>query len=546
MTKYTIGIDFGTDSCRALVVNTSNGEEISTAVANYPRWRKGWYCNPSKNQYRQHPLDYTEAMVSAVQKALQPLSKESRENIVGICCDTTGSTPVIIDAKGMPLALTSQFAENPNAMFILWKDHTAVAEADQINVLAKEWPVNYAMYEGGTYSSEWAWAKVLHILKTDPEVASAAYSWAEHCDWMAGLLTGNCTPETMPRSRCAAGHKAMWNAEWGLPSVDFLSKLHPKLAELRNHLYTDTITADTKVGTITKEWAEKLGVPETTVVASGAIDAHLGAVGSGISEGILARIIGTSTCDIMVVSPATINSKCIDGICGQVDGSVIPGYIGLEAGQSAFGDIYAWFRDIVAWPLKNMIPDSAEKEQVIDNMINKLMEEAAKTEPSENSIIALDWMNGRRTPHANQNLKGMITGLTLGSNAPMIMRALVEATAFGSKRIADHFEKEGIRINSIIATGGISKKAPFVMQTMADVMDMPIKVIRSGQTCALGAAMCAAVAAGIYSTVSEAQKAMAPDIEATYAPDPTKRSIYKSLYEKYLKLGEFEQDLQST
>ena len=541
--KYVIGLDFGTDSCRALVVDTYTGREMATGVSFYPRWKAGLYCDAHNNRYRQHPLDYIESMTEAVHIALSDLKEEEIASICGLCFDTTGSTPALTDRAGMPLALCPEFAEEPDAMFILWKDHTAVREAEQINALINKRNLDYLLYEGGTYSSEWVWSKVLHILRTNSKVRDAAYSWVEHCDWMTGLVTGNTVPEKMYRSRCAAGHKAMWHERWSLPSSEFLSAFHPKLGTMLPHLYTKTYTSDTKAGILTAEWADKLGLPEGIAVAVGAIDAHMGAVGASITPGVLVRIIGTSTCDILVADRKEIEGRCIEGICGQVDGSVIPGLVGFEAGQSAFGDIYAWFKELLAWGLKN-IPEGGMKQKIIDEMLIELTREAEIIEPTEKSIVALDWMNGRRTPDADPNVAGAIAGLTLGSNAPEIFRALVEATAFGSRRIVEHLKEQGLRIDSVNAIGGISKKAPFVMQTLADVLNMPIRVVRSEQTCALGAAMFAAIAAGVYTDVAEAIRYMGTDIETEYKPDKKRLSVYESLYEKYLKLANLSENIK--
>lgn len=535
--KYVIGLDFGTDSCRALIVDVRNGDEVATGISFYPRWKAGLYCDAQSNRYRQHPLDYIESMTEAVHTALSHLTEEEIASICGLCFDTTGSTPALTDCNGMPLALNPEFAEEPDAMFILWKDHTAVREAEQINALMKERNLDYLLYEGGTYSSEWVWSKVLHVINTNSRVKEAVYSWTEHCDWMTGLVTGNTIPEKMLRSRCAAGHKAMWHERWLLSSSEVLLELNPSLNRILPHLFTQTYTSDTRAGTLTAEWAGKLGLPQGIAVAVGALDAHMGAVGASVAPRVLTRIMGTSTCDIIVAEKHEIGDRCIEGICGQVDGSVLPGFIGLEAGQSAFGDIYAWFRKFMSWPLKN-IPEGEAKQKVMDTMLIELTREAQALKLSENDIVALDWMNGRRTPYADQNVKGMIAGLTLGSTAPEVFKALVEATAFGSRRIVEHMKAQGLHIDSVNGIGGISKKAPFVMQTLADVLNMPIRIVRSQQTCALGAAMFAAVAAGVYRDIMEAMKYMGSDVEVEYKPDTRRVRVYETLYQKYLKIAE--------
>ncbi len=549
MKKYVIGVDYGTDSCRAVIVDAENGKEIAHSVQYYPRWSVGKFCNPVENQYRQHPLDYIETLEAAIKEALAKAPEGTKESVMGIGFDTTSSTPVLTDQFGTPLALLPEFAENPNAMFVLWKDHTAINEATEINALSKKWAVDYTAYEGGIYSSEWVWSKILHILRVDPSLRGKAYSWTEHCDWMPALITGNTKPETMVRSRCAAGHKAMWHESWnGLPSEDFLKELDPLLTGFRAHLYEKTQPNDAKVGTLTEDWAKRLGLSTQVVVSIGAIDCHVGAVGAEIKEGRFVRVIGTSTCDIMVVPYDKMKDKLIPGICGQVDGSVLPGTIGLEAGQSAFGDIYAWYKNIIGWSVTNILSNSTlldentkQKliEETISGIIPELTKEAEKITIEESTVIATDWMNGRRTPDANQLLKGTISGLTLGSTAPAIFRALVEATAFGSRAIIERLLENGIEINEIVGIGGISQKSPFVMQVMSDVLNMPIKIAKSDQVCALGAAMFAATAAGIYHTITDAQQAMGKGFSLEYHPDPERHGKYNKLYKKYLETGAF-------
>jgi len=518
--KYVIGLDYGTDSCRAVIVETETGKEVASSVKYYPRWKEGKYCDPSKNQYRQHPLDYIETMEGSIKEALSLSPKGTAEKVAGISFDTTGSTPVLINSEGIPLSMLPEYAENPNAMFVLWKDHTAIEEAAKINEIAKKWDPDYTSYEGGIYSSEWVWAKIAHVLKEDKTIRSDAYSWVEHCDWMPAILSGKILPKEIYRSRCSAGHKAMWLKEWGgLPSEEFLVAIEPLLKGFRDHLFEETYTSDVKIGNLTAEWAKRLGLTTDVAIGVGAFDCHFGAVGAEIQPKCFVRVIGTSTCDIMVAPYEELKGKLIPGICGQVDGSVIPGMIGLEAGQSGFGDVYAWFSKFVG------------------KSIPELTEEAEKLPISE-TIIATDWLNGRRTPDANQLLKGSITGLSLGTTPAMIFRALVEATAYGSKAIVDRFLENGIEIKSVIGIGGISQKSPFVMQVLADVLGMPIKVAKTEQACAFGAAMFAAVAAGIYPKVEDAQKAMGQGFMSEYKPNEANHKIYWKMYKKYLELGE--------
>lgn len=535
---YVIGVDYGTDSCRALVVDASDGSQVASAVSYYPRWKKGFYCDPGADMYRQHPLDYIESLKCAIGECLGRLPAETAAGIKGISFDTTGSTPALTDSEGTPLALKKGFEENPDAMFILWKDHTAIPEADRINECAANSVTDYTSFSGGTYSAEWVWAKILHVLKGNRAVRKVAYSWIEHCDWMGALLTGTAHPERVRRSRCAAGHKAMWNAGWGgYPSEDFLGgSVDPVLKGWRDRLCCDTLVNGTPIGTITDEWAAELGLPKGVIVGVGALDAHVGAIGAGISPNVLTRIMGTSTCDILVCEPYEIGGRLIRGICGQVDGSVLPEKTGLEAGQSAFGDIYAWFRDVLSWSLAEFAPD---RNGVFEEIIPRLTEQARKIASGESSVIALDWMNGRRTPDVDLALKGVIGGLTLGTTPPMIFRALVEATAYGSRAIVERFISEGVRIDSILAIGGIAQKSPFVMQVLSDVLGKPINVVESNQACALGAAICASVAAGIYETIPEAQKAMSPSVGTLYVPDMDRHEMYNGLYAEYLRLGRY-------
>jgi len=548
--KYVIGIDYGTDSVRSVIVDTGNGEIAGMSVFEYPRWKKGLFCDPSANKFRQHPLDYIEGLEQSVKGALRELNPEIVKNIVGITVDTTGSTPVAVDKNGVPLSLKPGFENDPDAMFVLWKDHTAVKEADQINQLARNWGgVDFTRFEGGIYSSEWFWAKILHVIRNNVKVRNSAFSWVEHCDWIPALLCGNTDPLRIKRSRCAAGHKAMWHDDFhGLPDEKFLIKLDPLLAGLRDRLFRDTYTCDVKVGELSEEWAGRLGLPKDVKVGVGAFDAHLGAVGGEIKPYHLVKVMGTSTCDMLVAPLEEAGNKLVAGICGQVDGSIVPGMIGLEAGQSAFGDIYAWFGNLLMWPVMEIISkmtwlDEKSKDRIkqetADKMIAELSKKAESIPEEETALVALDWLNGRRTPDADQALKGAIAGLSLGSDAPRILKALVEATAFGSRMINERFISEGVRIDEVIAIGGVAKKNPFVMQIVADVLNKRIKVASSDQTCALGSAMAASVVAGIHKNIPAAQKAMGGGFEKEYQPDPVRAKKYETLFLKYKRLGSF-------
>ncbi|WP_149242776.1 ribulokinase [Dyadobacter sp. 32] len=537
--EYVIGIDFGTDSVRALIVNARTGEQAGTAVHEYTRWKAGKFCDASVSQFRQHPLDYIEGLESAVLSALDQAPEEVRKGVRGISVDTTGSTPVAVDRNGTALSLLPEFAENPNAMFILWKDHTANQEADEINKLARTWPVDYTKYVGGVYSSEWFWAKILRTLRVDVAVRQHAFSWMEHCDWISAELTGNTDPLTIKRSRCAAGHKALWHPEFdGLPPETFFAALDPLLAGLRGKLFYATETSDAPMGVISKGWAARLGIPDDVIIGVGAFDAHMGAVGALIEPYSLCKVIGTSTCDMLVAPNEEVSHLLIKGICGQVDGSIVPGMLGMEAGQSAFGDIYAWFARLITNPVRELLGEPVAKELAV-KLIPHLAERAGAIPVTEEDIIAIDWMNGRRTPDANHTLKGALMGLDLASDEAKIFKSLVEATAFGSKNIIERFRSEGVPIHDVIAIGGVAKKSPFVMQTLSDVLNMPIRVAASEQACALGAAMFASVAAGINLTLAEAQLAMSSGFDAVYHPREDIAKIYQVLYQKYLKTGAF-------
>jgi L-ribulokinase len=547
--NYVIGVDFGTDSVRSILVNAANGEEISSSVFYYPRWKKGLYCNPSHNQFRQHPLDYVEGIEYTIKDCLQKAGADIAANVKGISVDTTGSTPIAVDAKGTPLALLPEFAENPNAMFVLWKDHTSVKEAAELNQHAQKFDINYLQFVGGIYSSEWFWAKLLHIVREDVVVRKSCYSWVEHCDWIPFLLTGGNDIHQMKRGVCSAGHKSLWAAEFGgLPPDEFFSSWDPLLKGFTQKLFTDTYAADKAVGTLSAEWSQKLGLSPDVIVGIGAFDCHMGAVGGQIEPYHLSKVMGTSTCDMLVAPIEDVKGILVKGICGQVPGSIIPGMMGMEAGQSAFGDAYAWFRNLLEWPLKNVLSNTTiideptlEKLQaeIHDKLIAELSKHAAALPLEESDELAADWLNGRRTPDANQLLKGAFTGLNLGSDAPRVFKALAEATCFGARKIVDRFREEGIPVKGLIGLGGVAKKSPFIMQMMADVMNMPIRIHKSEQTCALGAAMFAATAAGIYPKVEDAMAAMGQGFDASYHPAPSRVPIYEKRYQNYTRLGAF-------
>jgi L-ribulokinase len=524
--------------------DAADGSETGSCVMEYPRWAKGLYCDPQANRFRQHPLDYIECLEYTIRETLAQAEKKfpgAAAKTRGLAVDTTGSTPCAVDAGLRPLALLPGFEENPDAMFVLWKDHSSIAEAEEINRIVKGWEPDYTKYSGGTYSSEWFWSKALHVFRSSPDAAEKAASVVEHCDWMPALLCGIRNLKALKRSRCAMGHKAMWRRDWIYPSPEFLLKLDKNLVKLRESLGSETYTAVERAGTLCGEWAARLGLKEGIPVSAGALDAHIGAVGGGAKSNWNVKVMGTSTCD-MIVRSGTADEKPVRGICGQVDGSIIPGHLTYEAGQSAFGDIYVWYKNLLLWPLEKILPsidDGAAKvtESLSKKILGVLDREAAKAENS--ALLALDWHNGRRTPDVNPFLSGALTGITLGSDAPRIYRALVEATAFGSRAIAERLAEEGVRVEGVIAVGGIARKSPFVMQIMADVLNTRIEVPAIDQTGALGAAMCASVCAGLYPDIPSAQKAMGAPLDTSYEPDGERVKRYDELYRRYKELGKF-------
>nr|WP_162598404.1 ribulokinase [Vibrio rumoiensis] len=542
--KFTIGLDFGSDSVRALLVNIKTGQEVACGVQYYPRWMEGQYCQPAVSQFRHHPQDYIDAMTAAVKEALAQVSDEVRNSVVGIGVDTTGSTTAPVDKDGNVLALLPEFEHNPHAMFILWKDHTSIQKAELINKLAHggDFP-DYTRYVGGIYSSEWFWAKAAWVSEQDADVAKHAHTWVELCDWIPALISGNQAPNKLRRGICAAGHKALWHDDWnGLPAQDFLSAISPTLDGIRERMFTEVYTSDQQAGLLSAEWAERFGLPVGIAVAIGEFDCHMGAVGAGAGEHDLVKVIGTSTCDILMVKPEDVAGKTIEGICGQVKGSALPNLVALEAGQSAFGDIYAWYKRLLMWPIQQWVKTHPEDQHLldgIDDILIPMLADAASDQPqAEHSPLSMDWHNGRRTPMANQRLKGVISGLNLGSTSPDVFYSLVESTAHGAKAIMDCMVTQGVDVKRVLAIGGIAQKSSLVMQTCADVMGRDIAVVESDQCCALGAAIFAAVAADAHSSVSEAQAAMASPIRHVYTPEKGAVAFYQNRHQSYRDLGQ--------
>ena len=530
-----LGLDFGSDSVRAVVVRVADGEELSSAVANYPRWAEGKFCDAARQQFRQHPSDYLEAMGSAVREAIAGL--EVHPDIIGIGVDTTGSSPMPVTADGTALALKDGFSSDPDAMCILWKDHTSVAEAQEINDLCHsgQFP-DYTKYVGGIYSSEWYWAKILNVGRRNPTVFRAAANWVELCDWIPAVLAGVTDASKIVRSRCAAGHKALWHPEFGgLPSREWLQALDPLLGNLTTPLFGETKTSDQVAGNLSSDWAGRFGLKAGIPIAVGAFDCHMGAVGAGIEPYSLVRAMGTSTCDILVAPPEEVSDTLVSGICGQVPGSVLPDLVGFEAGQSSFGDVFAWFERLLQW--------GRNGRGKAGSLLPELEKEAAELPPGGYGERALDWLNGRRTPDADQTVKSIIAGLHLGSTAPSIYRALIESTAYGSRAIVERFEEQGVKVNSIVAIGGIARKSDFISQVCADVMNRKVDVALSDQACARGAAIFAATAAGAYEDIYKAKDAMLSPIEKSFEPNPEMHKLYNAIYEDYKRVGAFAGDL---
>lgn len=528
--QYSIGVDFGTNSVRALVVDVADGSELASHVYAYPSGEQGILLAPADpNLARQNPADYIEGFVQSIRgavKAAKKLPGFAPDRVVGIGIDATGSTPLPIDREGRPLAMHPQFASDLAAHAWLWKDHTSHAEAAEITDRARRSGTGYLAKCGGTYSSEWFWSKILHCKRTSPKAFRAAFAWVEQSDFVPAFVTGNNRPESMPRCICAAGHKAMYHEAWGgLPSEEFLASIDPDLAAIRQRFSAPALPADRKAGGLVAELAKKVGLPAGTPVAVGTIDAHAGAVGAGIKPGTLVKIIGTSTCDMMVV-PMDQELADVPGLCGIVPGSIVPGMYGLEAGQSAVGDIFNWF-------VGRLTP--AQYTSQGDPHAN-LTRAAEQLRPGESGLLALDWNNGNRTVLVDPLLSGLLVGQTLHTTAPEIYRALIEATAFGALTIIRRLEEYGIAVKDVVNCGGIAEKNPFVMQIYADVCNRPMKISRSAQTCALGSAIFGAVVGGAYKSTEQAQRRMTGVRDTVYRPRKAAAEVYARLYELYRRL----------
>lgn len=541
--EYVVGVDFGSDSVRAVIVRASDGQVAAEAAAAYPRWAQGLYCDPGIRQFRQHPQDYLEALCACVTEACAAAGETVSSRIAALSIDTTGSTPCPVDRAGTPLALLPGFEENPDAMFHLWKDHTAGTETAEITACFSAGTPDYTVYQG-PYSSEWYWAKILHTIRQDPAVRAVAYTWVEHCDWMANLLAGRTRPELAYRCACAAGHKAYWHSAWGgLPAKERLAQLDPYLAQVHDTFIQPPEPCTAVVGTITQEWAQRLHLPAQTLICGGSFDAHAGAVGAGVCAGTMVVNIGTSAVNMMVERADALRGTGFAELAGQAENSILPGYVGIETSQSAFGDTYAWLKRLLLWPLESLLAGSSlpqEQQNALTQQAGQqllpLLEQAAKALPPQPELVALDWFNGRRYPYNNDQASSAVCGLDLSVSAPALYRALVEATAYGQRRIVTGLTEHGIRIDRIVAVGGIAQKSPFVMQTLSDVLQRPITVSPVSQTCALGAAIYASVGAGLYANVEQAQAAICRPCRTIYQPDPAAAAYHAQKYQRYCEL----------
>lgn len=527
--RYSIGLDYGTESARALLVNVATGEEAAEAVFPFERGQNGVILTDDPNLARQHPAEYEKAaerlLAGIVRVARRRIRGFQVEQVIGIGVDATGSTPIPLAANGTPLANQPEFAREPAALAWLWKDHTSIAEAEEITDAARRYRPKYLKNCGGTYSSEWYWSKILHCRRAAPRVFDAAYSWVECADWIPALLTGQSAPEAMRIGICAAGHKGLFDARWGgYPEESFLEKIDRNLASLRRRLPATAHTIADACGGLSGAWARRTGLPAGTPVAIGAIDAHLGAIGAGITPGALVKIIGTSTCD-MLVADCRAHQPEIPGLCGIVKGSIVPGLHGFEAGQSAVGDIFNWF-------VREIQPGGPKAGSHAE-----LTRAAAKLKPGASGLLGLDWHNGNRCVLVDPRLTGLLVGQTLRTTPAEIYRALIESTAFGALMIIRRLESCGLGVRRVINCGGIAEKSPLLMQIYADVLGRPMHVAGSPQTCALGAAIAGAVAAGLrrggYRDVRQAQRFMTRKPSKTYQPDRAAGRIYEKLFSLY-------------
>ena len=540
--SYVIGLDFGSDSVRAVLVDAATGEQAAESVCNYARWGEGLYCDPERMQFRQHPKDYLEALETVLVRLLDQ-RRDIAPQVCAISLDFTASTPCLADSRLKPLSLQERYAENPDAMFVLWKDHTGEKEAAEINRACAESATNYSKFTGNHYSSECFWSKVLHLLRSDEGLRRDAYTVVEACDWIPAVLTGNDDPSKARMGHCCAAQKMFWSREWGgFPPREFFERIDPVLLPILDTLRPDGYTCDKPYGHLSAEWASRLGLGADIVVGTGNVDSHQGAIGAGVACGRGVMNLGTSAGVMAVMPPQELGGRVIDGVFGQVESGILPGLVGFEVGLSAFGDVFAWFRRILSYPTERILardesltPQQRERliKEIGDDILRTLAEDAAALPLREDAPFATDWLNGRRSPAPNQRLWGSLMGLRLSSSAPELYYALVESTAFAFRAIFEHLEGNGLRLQSLIGIGGISQKSPFVMQMLADATGKRIEISSCKQAAALGSAICASVVGGIYPDIESAQRVMCRPTIRTYEPDGSKAGHFGRRYALY-------------
>jgi len=534
MSKYAIGVDFGTLSARALVAEIGTGRELAAATMDYPHAVMNEFLpdgTPLRPDWAlQHPQDYIDCLSHVIPEALR-ISGVSPEDVVGVGVDFTASTVLPIDKDGVPLCFKPEFASNPYAYTMLWKHHAAQDKARRIEEIAKARGESFLARYGGKVSSEWMLPKLWQVLDEAPEVYEAADRFIEAGDWIGLLLTG-----VEARAACMAGYKAFWHKQEGYLSKDFLRALDPRLENLAADKLSDNLLpAGAKVGGLDEHGAKLTGLLPGTAVAAASIDAHVSFPPTGLAQpGKMLMILGTSACHLMLGE----TEQVVPGMCGVVEDGMVPGLFGYEAGQSCCGDHFKWLVD-------NCIPRAYADEADARNMhIQSLLtEKAAKLRPGQSGLIALDWWNGNRSVLVDVDLTGMLIGMTLTTRPEEIYRALIEATAYGARKIIDTFEENGVHIDGLYACGGIAKKNTLMMQIYADVFQREIRVARSTQAPALGSAMFGAVAAGKaaggYDTVHEAAAEMGGVDEKYYIPNPENAAVYDALYAEYCTLHDY-------
>ena len=534
MAKYCIGVDFGTLSARAVVIEVGTGRELASATLNYKHAVMDEYL-PTGERLKpdwalEHPQDYLDCLGYTIPEAMKNAGVDA-EDVIGVGIDFTACTMVAVDKDGTPLCLKPEWEHNPHSWIKLWKHHAAQDEANRINAIAEERGETFLARYGGKTSSEWMFAKIWQVLNEAPEVYDATDRFMEAGDWVIMQLTG-----VEARNACMAGYKALWSKSEGYPSKDFFKALDPRLENvIEDKLTTNIYPIGAKAGEITEAASKLTGLKVGTAVSVATVDAHVSIPATGsVEAGNMLMIMGTSTCDIMVSNEEHI----VPGMCGVVEDGVIPGLLGYEAGQSCVGDHFNWFVD-------TCVPEEYAREAAEKGMdLHQLLtEKAAQLKPGESGLLALDWWNGNRSVLVDVDLTGMMLGMTLTTKPEEMYRALIEATAYGTRIIMDTFEESDVKINNMLACGGIAKKNPFLMQIYADVLNREIKVVKSTQAPALGAAMFGAVAAGAerggYDDIADAAREMGGVEDKMYHPIPENVEIYKKLYDEYKLLHDF-------